>query len=55
MVNRISIKLLNLIKIGYIKFMDVDIKFCKSAFKHGISEADIRQAIDTVKYDEEDN
>jgi len=31
--------------------MDVDIKFCQSAFKHGISEADIRWAIDTVKYD----
>jgi hypothetical protein len=31
--------------------MDVDIKFTKSAFKHGISEADIRWAIDTVKYD----
>jgi hypothetical protein len=31
--------------------MDVDIKFCQSAFKHDISEADIRWAIDTVKYD----
>jgi hypothetical protein len=31
--------------------MDVDIKFCQSAFKHGICEADIRWAIDTVKYD----
>ncbi|MCL2181357.1 MAG: hypothetical protein FWB83_09545 [Treponema sp.] len=31
--------------------MDVDIRFCKSALKHGIDEADIRQAIDTVKYD----
>jgi hypothetical protein len=31
--------------------MDVDIKFCRSAFKHSISEADIRWAIDTVKYD----
>ncbi|MDR0301757.1 MAG: hypothetical protein LBI04_05515 [Treponema sp.] len=31
--------------------MDVDIKFCQSAFKHNISEADIRWAIDTVKYD----
>jgi len=31
--------------------MDVTIKFCRSAFKHGISEADIRWAIDTVKYD----
>ena len=35
----------------YIYGMDIDIRFCKSAFKHGISEADIRQAIDTVKYD----
>jgi hypothetical protein len=31
--------------------MDVDIRFCQSAFKHGINEADIRWAIDTVKYD----
>ena len=31
--------------------MDVDIKFCQSAFKHGLSESDIRWAIDTVKYD----
>jgi hypothetical protein len=31
--------------------MDVDIKFCESAFKHGINEADIRWAIDTVRYD----
>ena len=31
--------------------MDVDIKFSKSAFKHGVSEADIRWAIDTAKYD----
>ena len=31
--------------------MDVDIKFSESAFKHGISEADIRWAIDTAKYD----
>ena len=35
----------------YIVVMDVDIKFSKSAFKHGFSEADIRWAIDTVKYD----
>ncbi|GHV87570.1 hypothetical protein AGMMS50255_8660 [Spirochaetia bacterium] len=35
----------------YTKNMDVDIKFCRSAFKHGISEADIRWAVDTVKYD----
>jgi len=26
--------------------MDVDIKFCKSAYKHGYTEADIRLAID---------
>jgi hypothetical protein len=31
--------------------VDVDIKFCQSAFKHGISAADIRRAIDTVRYD----
>ena len=31
--------------------MDAVIKFCQSAFKHGISEEDIRWAIDTVKYD----
>jgi len=31
--------------------MDVIIKFTPSAFKHGIDEADIRWAIDTVKYD----
>jgi len=29
----------------------VNILFCKSAFKHRVSEADIRWAIDTVKYD----
>jgi uncharacterized DUF497 family protein len=31
--------------------MDLVIKFSESAFKHDISEADIRWAIDTVKYD----
>ena len=31
--------------------MDADIKFSQSAFKHGVSEADIRWAIDTAKYD----
>ena len=31
--------------------MDVDIRFSESAFKHGLSEADIRWAIDTAKYD----
>ena len=35
----------------YTVTMDVDIQFCQSAFKHGIREADIRWAIDTVKYD----
>jgi hypothetical protein len=32
-------------------YMDVDIKFCKSAFKHGVTEADIRWAFKTIKYD----
>jgi hypothetical protein len=31
--------------------MSVDIRFSQSAFKHGVSEADIRWAIDTAKYD----
>jgi len=31
--------------------MDIDIKFSISAFKHGVSESDIRWAIDTAKYD----
>ena len=31
--------------------MDVEIKFSRSAFKHGVNEADIRWAIDTAKYD----
>jgi hypothetical protein len=31
--------------------MNVVIRFCQSAFKHGITEADIRWAIGTVKYD----
>ena len=31
--------------------MDVGIKFSRSAFKHGVSEADIRWAVDTAKYD----
>jgi uncharacterized DUF497 family protein len=31
--------------------MDVDIKFSDSAFKHGVSEADVRWAVDTAKYD----
>jgi hypothetical protein len=35
----------------YSKRMDVIIKFSQSAFKHGVSEADIRWAVDTAKYD----
>jgi hypothetical protein len=31
--------------------MDVAIQFIESAFKHDISEADIRWAIDTAEYD----
>jgi len=31
--------------------MDVVIKFTQSAFTHNVSEADIRWAIDTAKYD----
>ena len=31
--------------------MDVNIRFSKSAFKHGFSEADIRWAFKTAKYD----
>jgi hypothetical protein len=31
--------------------MDVEIKFSQSAFKHNLTEADIRWAIDTAKYD----
>ena len=31
--------------------MDVEIIFSKSAFKHGKSEADIRWAFKTIKYD----
>jgi uncharacterized DUF497 family protein len=32
--------------------MDIDIRFSRSAFKHGISEADIRTAFDNALYDE---
>jgi hypothetical protein len=35
----------------YTENVGVYIKFCQSAFKHGISEDDIRRAIDTAKYD----
>jgi hypothetical protein len=31
--------------------MDVNIRFSKSAFKHGVTEIDIRWAIDTARYD----
>jgi len=33
--------------------MDVNIKFSQSAFKHGVTEADIRWAFDNVLYDEQ--
>jgi hypothetical protein len=36
----------------YSFFMDVVIKFSRSAFKHGVTEADIRIAFDSVLYDE---
>jgi len=32
-------------------YKDVDIKFSESAFKHGVTEADIRWAFKTIKYD----
>jgi uncharacterized DUF497 family protein len=32
--------------------MDITINFSRSAFKHGITEADIRMAFDNVLYDE---
>jgi len=38
-------------KVYNIVIMDVDIKFCKSAFIHGYTEADIRLAIDNAIYD----
>ena len=31
--------------------MDIEIKFSESAFKHGVTEADIRWAFKTIKYD----
>ncbi|MDR1894270.1 MAG: hypothetical protein LBQ61_06205 [Spirochaetales bacterium] len=31
--------------------MDVDIEFSPAAFKHGVSEANIRLVFDTAKYD----
>ena len=31
--------------------MDIAIEFNPAAFKHGVTEADIRWAFDTVKYD----
>jgi hypothetical protein len=33
--------------------MDVEILFRQSAFKHGLTEADIRHAFSTMKYDAE--
>ena len=39
------------LKLEYYKYMDVNIKFCKSAFRHGYTEADIRLAIDNAIYD----
>ena len=38
-------------KAGMLNCMDVEIKFCKSAFRHGFTEADIRLAIDNAIYD----
>ena len=32
--------------------MDIGIKLSKSAFKHGITEVDIRMAFDNILYDE---
>jgi hypothetical protein len=32
--------------------MDVEIRYNQSAFKHHITEADIRMAFDTARYDE---
>jgi len=32
--------------------MNIAIKFSPSAFKHGVTEADIRMAFDNVRYDE---
>ena len=32
--------------------MDIVIKFSRSAFKHGVTETDIRMAFDNVLYDE---
>ena len=33
--------------------MDYEIKFRQSAFKHGLTDADIRHAFETMKYDAE--
>jgi hypothetical protein len=33
--------------------MDVEIVFRQSAFKHGLTEADVRHAFGTIKYDAE--
>ena len=37
----------------YSIIMDVDIRFSESAFKHGVTMADIRWAFDNVLYDEQ--
>ena len=36
----------------YSRYVDIVIKFSHSAFKHNITEADIRMAFDNVLYDE---
>jgi hypothetical protein len=50
-----SICTVNILVIPFIKRysfdMDVAIRFSRSAFKHGVSEADIRWAADNAKYD----
>ena len=37
---------------GRIEDMDVEIIYNQSAFKHNVTEADIRMAFDTARYDE---
>jgi hypothetical protein len=32
--------------------MDIIVKYARSAFKHGVSEADIRHAINNSRYDD---
>ena len=38
-------------EMGYTENMDIAIEFNPAAFKHGVSEADIRLVFDTTKYD----